>query len=197
MSSAGSKPYLTATPANHAAETGTAFARRVAAIHRELGIGSDYMANCKLPLYPEPAQLVDTEPDYYGRPQRLTPEAFAAWQDMKQRAAAEHITLHLISAFRDLEYQQGLIARKLAAGQPLAEILRVNAAPGFSEHHTGRAIDVGTLGCEALVEEFENTVAYQWLEANAAAHGFDLSFPRGNPYGIDYEPWHWCFKNSS
>jgi D-alanyl-D-alanine carboxypeptidase len=150
-----------------------------------------------LPLYPEPAQLVDTEPDYYGRPQRLTPEAFAAWQDMKQRAAAEDITLHLISAFRDLEYQRGLIARKLAAGQSLTEILRVNAAPGFSEHHTGRAIDVGTLDCEALVEDFENTVAYQWLEANAAAHGFRLSFPRGNPYGIDYEPWHWCFKNSS
>lgn len=173
------------------------FLVRVTTSHRELGIDPQYLSRCKLPLYPEPDRLVETEADYYGRPQRLTPEAFAAWQAMKQAAAREQITLHLISAYRDLDYQQGLIARKLAAGQSLAEILRVNAAPGFSEHHTGRAIDVGTTGCAALVEEFENTAAFQWLANNASAFGFRLSFPRDNPFGIDYEPWHWCFENSS
>jgi len=194
MSSAGSKPSLTATRANDSPDGDTDFTRRVAVIHRELGIDPGYMASCKLPLYPEPQELVATEPDYYGRPQRLTGEAFAGWQAMKQQAAADGVTLHLISAFRDLYYQRELIARKLAAGQSLAHILRVNAAPGYSEHHTGRAIDIGTTGCDALVEEFENTQAFQWLEGNAGGHGFYMSFPRDNPFGIDYEPWHWCFK---
>lgn len=197
MSSAGSKQSLTATRAKDASHGDDAFARRVEAMHRELGIDPDYMAQCNLPLYPEPQRLVATETDYYGRPQRLTPEAFAAWRAMKQQAAADGIVLHLISAFRDLDYQRGLIARKLAAGQAIADILRVNAAPGFSEHHTGRAIDIGTTDCDALVEEFENTPAFQWLADHAEGHDFSLSFPRGNPFGIDYEPWHWCYKNSS
>jgi len=49
------------------------------------------------------------------------------------------------------------------------------------------------LGCNALSEEFENTEAYQWLVENAASYDFHLSYPRGNPYGIDFEPWHWCY----
>lgn len=193
MSSGESKQSAT----DELSAAGPDYLGRVMASHRALGIDPQYLSRCKLPLYPEPDRLVETEADYYGRPQRLTPEAFAAWQAMKQGAAREQISLHLISAYRDLDYQHALIARKLAAGQSLAEILRVNAAPGFSEHHTGRAIDVGTTGCAALVEEFENTAAFQWLASNAASFGFRLSFPRGNPFGIDYEPWHWCFEISS
>ena len=40
---------------------------------------------------------------------------------------------------------------------------------------------------------FENTAAFHWLEANAARYSFELSFPRDNPQGISYEPWHWRF----
>ena len=76
----------------------------------------------------------------------------------------------------------------------LVDILRVNAAPGYSEHHTGRAIDLGTIGCRALEEEFELTEAFAWLENNAAHFQFSLSYPRNNPSGVIYEPWHWCFQ---
>jgi len=51
------------------------------------------------------------------------------------------------------------------------------------------------LGCDALSEEFENTDAYQWLASNAAGFDFYLSYPRGNLSGIDFEPWHWCYKD--
>lgn len=172
------------------------FLDRVRALHRRLGIPPDYEQRCGLPLCEEPAALVATEPDYYDRPQRLTPAAFAAWTAMKREAAADGVTLFLISAFRDLDYQHDLIVRKLADGRSLAQILAVNAAPGFSEHHTGRAIDIGTPGVPALVEEFENTQAFQWLEGNAPTHGFALSYPRGNPWGIDFEPWHWCYTEA-
>lgn len=115
---------------------------------------------------------------------------------MKQSAAKAGITIHLISAFRDLDYQYQLIRKKLLQGQSIEEILRVNAAPGYSEHHTGRAIDIGTLECDALVEAFENTPAFRWLQDHANRFGFVLSYPRGNGAGIAYEPWHWCFKES-
>ena len=166
----------------------------LARLHKALGIPADYAASCSLPLCAEPPELVDTELDFYQRPQRLTPAAFSAWSAMRDAATEQGVSVFLISAFRGYQYQHDLIAAKLEKGQGIEEILRVNAAPGHSEHHSGRAVDLGTLGCGALTEEFENTNAYQWLVENAGSFGFHLSYPRGNPHGIDFEPWHWCFR---
>jgi zinc D-Ala-D-Ala carboxypeptidase len=69
----------------------------------------------------------------------------------------------------------------------------VNAAPGYSEHHAGRAIDVATPSSRPLEQEFESTDAFRWLAAHADAFGFRLSFPRDNRHGIAYEPWHYCY----
>lgn len=173
------------------------YLQRIQAAHAALGIAPDYLARCSQPLCKEPDELVDTELDYYGRPQRLTPATFQAWTSMRQAAIAAGVDLFLISAFRSLQYQTDLIARKLEKGLVLEQILAVNAAPGFSEHHTGRALDLGTSGCDALVEEFEHTKAFQWLRKEAKRFGFHLSYPRGNRFGIDYEPWHWCFQEST
>ena len=162
-------------------------------LHQALGIAPDYLDTCKMPLCSEANRLIDTELDYYQRPQRLMPEAFQAWSAMKQAAATQQISIFLISAFRDYQYQHDVIARKLAEGRSITEILSVNAAPGFSEHHTGCAIDIGTDGCEALVENFENTKAFQWLTENAANYCFRMTYPRNNSYEMAYEPWHWCF----
>ena len=170
------------------------FAREVHAMHRALDIPPSYAVECNLPLCIEPDELVDTELDFYQRPQRLTAEAFSAWTAMKSAAASEGVTLFLISAFRGLDYQRGLIEKKLSDGWTLEEILQVNAAPGYSEHHTGRAIDLGTPNCDALIENFENTAAFQWLTTNANTFKFFMSYPRVNTCGIQYEPWHWCFS---
>ena len=40
-------------------------------------------------------------------------------------------------------------------------------------------------------ESFERTAAFDWLRTHAGAHGFTMSYPRDNPHGIVYEPWHW------
>jgi len=163
-------------------------------LQQALGIPDDYEQSSKLPFCAEPAVLVETELDFYRRKQRLTPAAFSAWSAMRDAATEQGVSLFLISAFRGYQYQHDLIARKLESGQSIEAILRVNAAPGYSEHHSGRAVDVGTLGCDALSEEFNNTKAYQWLSKNAALYNFYLSYPRDNSFGIDFEPWHWCYR---
>jgi len=172
----------------------TEYKERISQLHRELGIPADYQSNCGLPLYPEPLDLEDTEPDYYQRPQQLTPVAHQAWLAMKQAAADEKIVLHLISAYRSVEYQCALIKQHLQAGRDMDELLTKVAAPGHSEHHSGRAIDISTDGCAALELEFAETKAYTWLCSHAAEFGFVLSFPANNPFGISYEPWHWCYQ---
>jgi len=98
-----------------------------------------------------------------------------------------------LSGFRSVARQEEIIREKLSAGQPLADILRLVAAPGYSEHHTGRALDLGAPDEPPLEEGFAETAAFTWLVAHAGDYGFRLSYPRGNPHGIAYEPWHWCW----
>jgi D-alanyl-D-alanine carboxypeptidase len=102
----------------------------------------------------------------------------------------------VVSAYRSVAYQEGIVRGKLDRGHALEDILRVSAAPGYSEHHSGRALDLTTPGFTALEEEFECSRAFAWLTENAGAFGFRLSFPRDNDHGIAYEPWHWAWQES-
>lgn len=159
--------------------------------YADLGIPSDYGRNPRRPSYAEAVELVDVEANIVGTMQRLAPDAAAAWQRMKSDAGAAGVQLLLVSGFRSVRHQAELIRRKLAAGAPIDAILKVNAAPGFSEHHTGRALDIATPGTRPLTLEFEHSAAFAWLVAHAASFGFDMPYTRGNRFGFEYEPWHW------
>ena len=163
-------------------------------LHADLGIPGDYGQAAELPSYTEASELVEVGPNLVGRMQRLTPETAAQWQAMVEAADTVGIQLLIVSGFRSFEYQAGLIRNKLEAGQSIAEILAVNTAPGFSEHHTGRAVDIATPGSRPLTEEFEDSNAFRWLASRAIEFGFTLTYPRNNPWGITYEPWHWAMK---
>ena len=160
-------------------------------LHRDLGIPADYATRKKLPHYAEATNLVEVGPNLVGRMQRLTPEAADRWRQMVAEAAQEGIRLLIVSGFRSFDYQAQLIRKKLAAGHDIADILKVNAAPGFSQHHTGRAVDVASPGSRPLTEEFEESDAFRWLGENARRFGFSMTYPRGNRWGFVYEPWHW------
>lgn len=90
--------------------------------------------------------------DYVNREVRLHPLALDAWLAMKQAAAAHNVTIYICSAFRSYAYQAELIKRKLSAGHDIESIISILAPPGFSEHHTGRAIDIITDGLKGLDE---------------------------------------------
>jgi zinc D-Ala-D-Ala carboxypeptidase len=161
-----------------------------------LGVPRDYGRIHSLRRVREPARLTFIGHDTQQRPQWLAPRAARAWLRMREAAAHDSVIIDLVSAFRSVQYQLGILERKLARGQAIAEILRVSAAPGYSEHHSGRALDLGAPGYPALEESFENSPAFAWLTGAAAQFGFRMSFPRGNPHAIAYEPWHWCWAQA-
>jgi len=161
-------------------------------LHTELGIPKDYNDSGRRPQFDEAIDLVDVGPNLIGRMQRLTPDTALSWASMQTAARDDGILLLLVSGYRGFEYQASLIRKKINAGQSLSEILSVNAAPGFSEHHTGQAIDIATPGSRPLTEDFETTEAFAWLQMNAARFGFAMSYARDNPQGFIYEPWHWA-----
>jgi len=163
---------------------------------RELGADPTLLRSRGLPLFTEARQLHCVGLGTDGRDKFLAPPAAAAWLAMREAAAGDGVELLLISAFRSFAFQLALIRGKLAKGRSIAEILTVNAPPGCSEHHSGRALDIGSRDTPALEEAFEHTEAFAWLNGNARRFGFRLSFPRGNQYGYLYEPWHWCWVKS-
>lgn len=164
-------------------------------IHDALGITEQHLSSNRLSIHQQPRleelQVVDI--DFEGKPFILTSSAAQAWLDMKATAQSEQITLMPFSGFRSYLHQKNLIERHLRNGRKIEDILTHIAIPGFSEHHSGRAIDIHTSGRAVLEEEFEATDAFDWLTKNASRFHFRLSYPRANPQGIIYEPWHWFY----
>ena len=129
---------------------------------------------------------------------RLSLRSAAAdrFEQMQADARAEGIILVPISAFRTAEAQEQLFfGIKEQRVQDAAKRAEVSAPPGYSEHHTGYAIDIGDGNAPAtnLETTFADTAAFAWLKENALKYSFELSFPPNNSQGVSYEPWHWRF----
>lgn len=155
------------------------------------------VTNTLLGHLPYPEATPDSlEPLSVDRRIRLRKPAAQAFEKMVAAAQAEGINLVPISGFRSASEQQHLFFDiKAERGQALQKRAEVSAPPGYSEHHTGYAVDVGDWNNPAtdLSPAFEKTAAFQWLAQNAARFNFEISFPAGNAQGVSYEPWHWRF----
>ena len=117
---------------------------------------------------------------------------------MREEAKKDGIYLVFLSGFRSISLQNDIFySLKSIRNQEAAERARVSAPPGYSEHSTGFAIDIGdaTQRETDFETDFENTEAFRWLIKNAAKFHFKLSFNKDNKY-IDYEPWHWRYEGS-
>ena len=131
---------------------------------------------------------------------RLKKAAAEKFKQMQAAARRAGVNLDPISGFRSVEDQDYLFFRiKEQRTQNTTERAEVSAPPGFSEHHTGYAVDIGDGNVPATHVEtsFEKTAAFRWLSNNAARYSFELSFPKDNAQGISYEPWHWRFVGDS
>ena len=118
--------------------------------------------------------------------------------NMREEAKKDGIYLVFLSGFRSINLQNEIFYYlKSFRNQVAAERARVSAPPGYSEHSTGFAIDIGdaTQRETDFETEFENTDAFKWLIKNAAKFHFKLSFTKDNKF-IDYEPWHWRYEGS-
>ena len=163
---------------------------------RDLNIDPQVIAHRTLPYFEEVSEhlLVDAEMNAdTGKVYRLIAPAAQAWRAMQQQAAADGVGIYLVSAYRSLAYQAELIRAKQQAGIPPQDFFTSLAPPGCSEHHTGRAVDINTPGCDEVTGVFGETGAFVWLQANADRFGFVMSFPLNNPWGFICEPWHWCW----
>lgn len=139
----------------------------------------------QLILFPGSPQHPTLQPEYLHR------EAERALRQMMAAAHADGVWIILVSGFRDFAIQNTLFqarAQELGSAELAAKSV---APPGYSEHHTGFAVDLAD-GLSGF-QDFAQTEAFRWMMNHAHEFGFELSFPPNNPQGVDYEPWHWRF----
>ena len=146
--------------------------------------------------YPEASkdELILFSPGIY-----IHKEIYESFKEMQSMSAQRGISLQLLSGYRSIDLQRDIFyENKSIRNQTAVERSWVSAPPGYSEHSTGYAIDVGDGDYpETHFEvEFEQTPAFQWMKRFAPKYHFVLSFPLNNKQGVTYEPWHWRFEGT-
>lgn len=157
---------------------------------------SNENARLREPKYINGILIVNKE---HGLPDTYLPgeskEARTAFENMKADAAAEGIYLNAFSTYRSYWSQNTLYNNYVANyGQDPTDTF--SAKPGFSEHQTGLAFDIGGVDRSLWAEEnFKYTEEAKWLKKNCTKYGFILRYPEGKEWitGYMHESWHFRY----
>jgi len=146
--------------------------------------------------YPEASkdELILFSPGIY-----VHKDIYENFKEMQFKAAQRGIDLQLLSGYRSINLQRDIFyENKSIRNQTAIERSWDSAPPGYSEHSTGYAIDVGDgdYPNTHFEVEFEQTPAFKWMKKFASRYHFVLSFPSNNKQGVTYEPWHWRFEGT-
>ena len=122
----------------------------------------------------------------------ITETVYEAYKNMWYAAKKEDLTLIVTSSYRDYETQEYLW-NKYADTNSEEYADSVSARAGFSEHQTGLALDIVTYN--TIMNDFENSDEFKWLQKNAHKYGFILRYPKNKTdlTGYDYESWHYRY----
>ncbi len=123
----------------------------------------------------------------------LSPEAEAAYEEMRTDALEFDLNFVITSDYRSYTGQEEIYNDMLAVYGTVEETNNWVNQPGFSEHQSGLAIDVGSYESWELQEmPFGYTPEAEWVAENAHNYGFIIRYPEGYEYvtGMSYEPWH-------
>jgi len=139
----------------------------------------------------EPDSLVKIDEEYASSDDfKASRVAVNAYIQMQKAAKKEGYELIINSAYRSYQDQVDISETyKELYGQSYVD--RYVAKPGFSEHQTGLAFDIGSRNSKV----FANSKEYDWMLENAYKYGFILRFPKKyeNITGFRNEPWHYRY----
>lgn len=123
---------------------------------------------------------------------------YEALMDMFDAAGKEEVWFWVASGYRSVEEQEAILDRAVQENlengmepeEAREEALRTIQRPGYSEHHTGLAVDLNDVS-----DNFEKSEAYRWLSEHAAEYGFIQRYQasKADLTGIDNESWHYRY----
>ena len=129
---------------------------------------------------------------------RVVSEAYQATMAAMEQDLGKRLLVE--SGYRSPAYQLYLFLFFLPKhNYSIRETNRHVALPGYSEHGSPLRQAIDFINQEGIngedhPEEFEALPEYHWLLQHAVSFGFYLSYPRNNPHGTAFEPWHWHYE---
>ncbi len=163
----------------------------------------------KLALEPVPDTLIKVEPQpykyqgeqYYTNVQFIPEapyEAFRLMADAMESQIGRKLLIE--SSYRSTAYQAITFLSILKINKfDVSKTAKRAAIPGYSEHSTPSQLaldlqNIDGIPSDETPQDFEGTQEYNWLVSNAQRFDFFMSYPKNNPYGLMFEPWHWRYK---
>lgn len=111
-------------------------------------------------------------------------------QTLVKAAAKDKVALYPSSIFRSVRLQDTIIKRKIRQKQPPKTIYHTSSPAGYSEHHTGYAVDFAPIDAK-----FAKGKGYKWLMEHAHEYGWEQTFTKeySEKSGVSEESWHWRY----
>ena len=144
----------------------------------------------------KPDNLVTVDAEH-GYPNKIRSDVYEELKKMYEEAKKDNVKIFIASPYRSYSDQNVLYTYYVNTdGKKNADTY--SARPGFSEHHTGLAMDlIPEYGLD--LDTFENSDGFKWMQENAYKFGFILRYPKDKEYitGYIYEPWHYRYVGTS
>ena len=164
----------------------------------------DYMVlvnkNHKLPDDWESKVVLKEATNRYGETYKVEEKALEQFEKLQKECADEGIYIELDSTTRSVAEQQKLWDDwTVEKGEDYVK--KYVAVPGYSEHHTGLAIDVCLDKDGKRIDDNDDMIAekeiFAKVHAKLAKYGFILRYLEGKDAetGYSYEPWHFRYIN--
>ncbi len=159
-----------------------------------------YIEGKKLPKKPTYIKGILVASKQYPLPSNFAPgenkDAREAFDELNAAALLEGFKFDAFSTYRSYDRQVELYEAYVKRdGKKAADTY--SARPGYSEHQTGLAFDIGEVGNTAAYADnkFANTPAGKWIAKNAHKYGFIMRYPKGKDdvTGYMYESWHFRY----
>ncbi len=126
-----------------------------------------------------------------GKSVKLVKEAADAFKELSAAAKALEYNIIGMSGYRTYAYQESLYNRYLQ-NDTKENVDTYSARPGYSEHHTGLALDVQT--DTVSFSNFGQTSEFEWLIDNAHLYGFVIHYTEDNRWITGYMPEEWHIR---
>ncbi len=180
-----------AEAANHAEVNPIAVSHNVdylVFVNKTHKLPDDYEA--KLPLI--------TVKNSFGKEFQIEPETYRHFEQLRAAVKQKGIQIELDSVYRSVARQKEIVAeftQKYGADY----VKQYVAVPGYSEHHTGLAVDICLVVDGKIIDDNDEMIAQKEIFAQIhpllAEYGFILRYPQGreNITGYSYEPWHFRY----
>lgn len=142
-----------------------------------------------------------TVKDIDGDECQVEREALESFYELRDDLLQDDVDIELDSCYRSVEAQQDLWDR-FTEEYGEEYVKQYVAVPGYSEHHTGLALDICIIKDGVVIDDNDQMLAekeiFEKIHSKLADHGFILRYLEGKEgfTGYSYEPWHLRYVGS-